>query len=266
MSDSSYRLSPEFPFPAPLEDSLAVVNHVVTHPDEFRIDPHRVAVAGDSSGGNMAASIALRLKDRIAMQILVSPALQFFNFQTTSFVENMPYFHDSINSPAELVLVTNYLGIPPLDYQHLLANNHTSRSLKRSHWADRVDQRIWMRRDLVRNKHLLEQLHSDFSSNNDFLSDKLEELITDPYVGPLMADDKMLRSTPEAYIVSCGYDFFRDDGVMFAQRLMSVGNMVTHKHYPTGFHHAWLFPHGPLRVTVGVDIIKDLVKFLADRL
>ncbi|XP_052802437.1 neutral cholesterol ester hydrolase 1-like [Mya arenaria] len=262
----NYRLSPQYPYPVPLQDSLNVVNYVVNNPDEFRVDPQRIAVGGDSSGGNMAASIALRLKHKLAMQILVVPALQFFNFQTTSTAENSMYFHDSVNSPTSVLLVTNYLGIPPEHSRQLLENNHTSRSLRLSHMAKRVDQKIWMRRDLVRNKQLLETLNTDSNSGNEALSDLLEELITNPYVVPLMADDKMLRATPEAYIVTCGYDVIRDDGVMFAQRLNYVGTKVTHKHYKSGFHHAWFFPHGPLKVQVGADIVNDLIKFLSHRL
>lgn len=225
-----------------------------------------MAVGGDSSGGNLAAAISLYLRTKIALQILIVPSLQFFNWKTTSFIENTKFFHDSINSPTSVVFVTNYLGISPVHYFDLLENNHTSRSLKRSHLATRVDQKIWMNPKYIRNKNLLVSQNINLDHGNEELSDKIEELITDPYVAPLMADDRMLQNTAEAYIVTCGYDFRRDDGVMYAARLKHVGNKVTHHHYPSGFHHAWFFPHGPLRIKSGVDIVADLVKFLTDRL
>ena len=200
------------------------------------------------------------------MQLLIVPSLQFFNWKTTSFIENSEYFHDSINSPTSLVLVTNYLGISPVHYFDFLENNHTSRSLKRSHLASRVDQRTWMKPELVRNQHLIMSQNINLDHGNEELSDKIEELITDPYVAPLMADDRMLHNTPEAYIVTCGYDFIRDDGVMYAERLKFIGNQVTHKHYTAGFHHAWFFPHGPLRLKVGVEIVSDLIQYLIKRL
>jgi acetyl esterase len=64
-----YRLAPEHPFPAALEDSLAVVRAV----DELGLDPERVAVFGDSAGGGMAAVIARELRAAVRHQALVYP-------------------------------------------------------------------------------------------------------------------------------------------------------------------------------------------------
>ena len=64
-----YRLAPEHPFPAALEDSMAVVRAV----DELGLDPERVAVFGDSAGGGMAAVIARELRAAVRHQALVYP-------------------------------------------------------------------------------------------------------------------------------------------------------------------------------------------------
>ena len=81
--------------------------------DELRIDPFRVAAGGDSAGGNMAGSMSLRYRKKIAMQFLIVPCLQIFNFRTTSFLENTESFSESINSPSSVVFVLNYLRISP---------------------------------------------------------------------------------------------------------------------------------------------------------
>lgn len=53
-----YRLAPEHPFPVGINDSLEAFDEVVKRADELRIDPDRIAVAGDSAGGNVAAVVA----------------------------------------------------------------------------------------------------------------------------------------------------------------------------------------------------------------
>jgi acetyl esterase len=64
-----YRLAPEHPFPAALEDSLAVVRAV----DELALDPERVGVCGDSAGGGLAAVLARELRAAVRHQALVYP-------------------------------------------------------------------------------------------------------------------------------------------------------------------------------------------------
>ncbi len=75
---ADYRLAPEHPFPAAVEDSAAALRWLAAHAAAIGIDPTRLAVAGDSAGGNLAAVLALMGRDgtvpATACQILFYPA------------------------------------------------------------------------------------------------------------------------------------------------------------------------------------------------
>ncbi|MDG1813992.1 MAG: alpha/beta hydrolase [Porticoccaceae bacterium] len=73
-----YRLSPESPFPAPLEDGLGVWNWVVEHSAELGIQETKIGMGGDSAGGNLAAVLAMQsFKSVISGVLSAPPAFQF---------------------------------------------------------------------------------------------------------------------------------------------------------------------------------------------
>ncbi len=84
-----YRLAPEHPFPAAVDDAYAVLRWVSASGTLLAADPSRIAVAGDSAGGNLAAAVCLMARDRggpnVALQVLIYPALDAAHLDTASY-------------------------------------------------------------------------------------------------------------------------------------------------------------------------------------
>jgi len=119
-----YRLAPESKFPIPVEESYRVLVWAVENGRLVNADSERVAIAGDSSGGNIAAAVCLMARERdgpvIRFQLLVNPALDLSAYDGEGF-EQMKLFReqylrgtDDITNPyASPLLAESLEGLPP---------------------------------------------------------------------------------------------------------------------------------------------------------
>jgi acetyl esterase len=130
-----YRLAPEHKFPAAVDDSYAATLWVAANAGRLGIDPGRIAVGGDSAGGNLAAVVALKCRDHggpaIALQVLVYPVMNLASFDTASYSEfaeghnltrsEMEWFRDcylarpedGFDPLASPLLAADLRGLPP---------------------------------------------------------------------------------------------------------------------------------------------------------
>jgi acetyl esterase len=86
-----YRLSPEHKFPAPLDDCYAALQWVADNASSIGVDGSRLAVGGDSAGGNLSAVVALKARDQggppLRYQMLIYPVTDH-DYGTGSYQEN----------------------------------------------------------------------------------------------------------------------------------------------------------------------------------
>ena len=130
-----YRLAPEHKFPAAVEDCVAATRWVFENIGVLQGDVARVAVGGDSAGGNLAAVISRHLRDttdwRIAAQLLAYPSTRLDGTTTQSMIDNatgyrleradMDWFRnhylasdaDGQHPDASPLLARNLAGLPP---------------------------------------------------------------------------------------------------------------------------------------------------------
>ncbi len=129
-----YHLAPEYRFPAAVEDAYFATKWVVDNASALGLDAERIAIGGDSSGGNLAAAAALMARDRRApsllYQILICPALNY-SFDTRSMQDNAEGYlltrdniiafwkrylkdeKDGSDPYASPLRATNFSGLPP---------------------------------------------------------------------------------------------------------------------------------------------------------
>ena len=175
-----YRLAPEHPFPAGIEDCYAALCWTAQHAAELGADPARLAIAGQSAGGGLAAGTVLMARDR---------------------------------------------GFPALCYQ-LLEIPELDDRLDTPSMRAFDDTPLWNRPNAVSSwKHYLGPNHSGEPS---------------PYAAPARAKD--LAGLPPAYVSTMEFDPLRDEGILYALRLLQAGVSVELHSYPGTFHGSGLLP------------------------
>lgn len=89
-----YRLAPEHPFPAPVEDCYAGLKWLFAHAGELQVEPSRIAIGGASGGGGLCAGLALLVRDRgelqVAFQLLIYPMIDDRNVTPASYAITDP--------------------------------------------------------------------------------------------------------------------------------------------------------------------------------
>ncbi|KAF1374642.1 hypothetical protein PFLUV_G00231230 [Perca fluviatilis] len=263
-----YRLYPEVHFPVPYLDCLAAAKHFLSPEVQARyaVDPERVAVAGDSAGGNLAAAVAQEISTddtmsvKFSVQALIYPVLQALDFNTPSYLQNqnIPILYRHLMVRFWL----QYLGADLSLQSQLLANNHSSLHLPNitPELRARLDWTV-----LLPPKHKKNYRPLIVEKGSQGAGKEVPGLL-DVRASPLLAGPEVLAKCPRAYILTCEYDVLRDDGLMYARRLQDAGVTVTQEHYDDGFHGCFTFITWPMEFDVGKRALRGYLNWLQNNL
>ncbi|NXW63501.1 AAAD deacetylase, partial [Eurystomus gularis] len=260
----SYRLAPKHHFPAQFEDVYSVTkfflqSHVLS---QYGVDPARVAVAGDSAGGNLAAAVVQQLledsevKTKLKAQALIYPALQTLDL-------NLPSYQDNKNKPllSKSLMVrfwSEYFTSDTSLREAMASNRHVP--VESSHLFQFVNWSLLLPEE-VKKGHV----YTSPVYGSSELARKYPGFL-DPRAAPLLASDAQLRRLPLTYILTCEHDVLRDDGAMYARRLQAAGVPVTHHHAMDAFHGAMMFVSSPFELAVGHRLLNRYIEWLNENL
>lgn len=199
-----YRLAPEFPFPAAVDDCFAVTRYIQRNTEQLNMDSEKLILMGDDAGGNLTMNMLIRMISedgldlpKFKVQIVLVPFIQALNFITPSY-----QIYDNIKAPtfpnAEFMLkslITYALGFATLDnseIRKLLENAHWTDEIRKSHFPKHV------RPDVLPKNLEKPMVKSAMSKKTDSgLARKLNDKFLDPMFSPLFADDEILRNFPK---------------------------------------------------------------------
>uniref|UniRef100_A0A8C9ETF0 Neutral cholesterol ester hydrolase 1 n=1 Tax=Pavo cristatus TaxID=9049 RepID=A0A8C9ETF0_PAVCR len=261
-----YRLVPEVCFPEQFHDALRATKHFL-QPDvlaEYSVDPNRIAISGDSAGGNLAAAVCQQVTSshliiRPKLQALIYPVLQAFDFNTPSYQQNM-------NMPVlpRYVMINYWIDYFNGNYDlahSLLINNHTALDVHQAlTFRGRLNWTSLLPSSFKKNYKPVVQ-----TTGNAEIIQEIPALL-DVRAVPLLAENETLQLQPKTYILTCENDVLRDDGVMYAKRLENAGVEVTLDHFDDCFHGCMIFTIWPTDFSAGVQTRNSYIKWLDENL
>ncbi|KAM4695452.1 arylacetamide deacetylase [Discoglossus pictus] len=259
-----YRLAPKFHFPTQFDDVYAVAKFFLDEKilEQYSVDPKRVAVSGDSAGGNLAAAIAQELlhdpevKVKLKIQALLYPVLQSLDLNTPSYQDNA--YMPILTRDLMVRFWSDYFTTDRTLLEAMRSNKHISSDaahlFKFVNWSTLLPENLKVNHVYSKPVYGQPQFIKKYPG------------ILDTRASPLLSEDEKLIGLPLAYVLTCMYDVLRDDGFMYVARLKQAGVQVEHAHYDNAFHGILLLNIWPVDVTLAYKVINNYLNWLNENL
>jgi putative ergosteryl-3beta-O-L-aspartate hydrolase len=212
-----YRLAPEHPFPAAVDDGVDAIYYLAQHSQELGLDPSRICTTGFSAGGNLAITVPLRLQ---------------YHAKTRSEDLARQESRQTLLDPAgEPTIVSVISWYPILDF---------------------VKPRAQRKAASVRPDKALSVIFTDLFDQS-YLPDGIDA--ASPYVSPLNApDDMLIEGLPhDIEMFICEWDMLCTEGRDFSERLKRLGKSLGCTVIPKAVH-AWDRSPNPFRDQHAIDV------------
>ncbi|XP_028619486.1 arylacetamide deacetylase-like 2 [Grammomys surdaster] len=257
-----YRLAPQHPFPAALEDCIFVIKFFLQDKvlEKYGVDPTRICISGDSSGGSLAATANQLLQDdpeyknKIKAQTLLYPKVQTLDTLTPSYreYEHGPFLSRKVAIRLACLYLTEDKQLPKTVMRNAHVPQESRHLFKFVNWSDFLPEKY------KKNRVYTEPIIGKLTESHPGLMDSK--------ISPLLVNDSQLQKLPLTYVLTCEHDILRDDGLIYVTRLRNVGVPITHDHIEDGIHGAILFATEPLYLQVGLRLIDKYIIWLKENL
>ncbi|KAL1988042.1 hypothetical protein VTN96DRAFT_1073 [Rasamsonia emersonii] len=215
-----YRLAPEHPFPAAVDDGVEALLYLAAHAGELGLDMSRVALTGFSAGGNLAVTVPLRLQHRIQ------------NDRGSDLLGPLDSTQNLVDGAANLQIVSIFAWYPILDFV-------ASREHRRANCP-------------MPAKTLPPFLTNLFDES--YLPDHAER--ASPFASPERATDEILAEglPHHVFLYTCEWDMLMEEGQRFVRRLQRLGKKVRAMMIEKA-PHAWDKSPNPFRDRARVNLL-----------
>lgn len=232
--------------------------HFMKTAEDYGVDPARIAICGDSVGGNFAASVSQVLASqwdgpKPLAQILIYPGLQAVDFNLPSYQQNraVPILYREHVICSALKYLNKDLSVS----ESVMKGCHVPSDIKTRFGA-------WINSENIPNKFKVRGYKPHIT---DSFLDDVYEVVKQAFettFSPLMAEEAVVRQLPKTCIITCEYDVLRDDGILYKKRLEDHGVPVTWYHIENGFHGVLNLFDGLLSFPSGKKGMDSVVEFL----